>query len=142
MLGAPGTGKTTLAVEVVAQAVRTQGVRADACLLLTASRSAAAEPRQQVTARLGGTSTVARTWQAFGFGVLRSEAVLRRPAPRLLNGPEQDVVLRDLLAGHASGEVPGPEWPEELREALPTHPRLPQRAARSADAGRRARAGA
>ena len=123
VLGAPGTGKTTLAVEVVAQAVRTQGVRADACLLLTASRSAAAELRQQVTARLGGTSTesLARTWQAFGFGVLRSEAVLRgEPAPRLLNGPEQDVVLRDLLAGHASGEVPGPEWPEELREALPT----------------------
>ena len=71
VLGAPGTGKTTLAVEVVAQAVRTPGVRADACLLLTASRSAAAELRQQVTARLGGTSTesLARTWQAFGFGM-------------------------------------------------------------------------
>jgi superfamily I DNA/RNA helicase/RecB family exonuclease len=53
--------------------------------------------------------------------VLRAEAALRGdPPPRLLNGPEQDVILRDLLAGHASGDVPGPAWPEQLREALTT----------------------
>lgn len=123
VLGGPGTGKSTLAVELVVDAVRRQGLRADSCLVLTSSRSAAAQLRQQVTARLGGTSTesLARTWQAFGFGVLRVEAALRGdPPPRLLNGPEQDVILRDLLAGHASGEVPGPVWPEELREALTT----------------------
>ena len=123
VLGGPGTGKSTLAVELVVDAVRQQGLRADSCLVLTSSRSAAATLRQQVTARLGGTSTesLARTWQAFGFGVLRAEAALRGdPPPRLLNGPEQDVILRDLLAGHASGEVAGPEWPDELREALTT----------------------
>ncbi|HET8989414.1 MAG TPA: ATP-dependent DNA helicase, partial [Humibacillus sp.] len=123
VLGGPGSGKSTLAVELVVDAVQRHGLRADSCLVLTSSRSAAAELRQQVTARLGGTSTesLARTWQAFGFGVLRAEAALRgEPAPRLLNGPEQDVILRDLLAGHASGEVPGPEWPEALREALTT----------------------
>jgi superfamily I DNA/RNA helicase/RecB family exonuclease len=123
VLGGPGTGKSTLAVELVVDAVRRHGLRADACLVLTSSRGAAAELRQQVTARLGGTSTesLARTWQAFGFGVLRAEAALRgEPAPRLLNGPEQDVILRDLLAGHASGEVPGPTWPAGLREALRT----------------------
>ncbi|WP_076262540.1 ATP-dependent helicase [Intrasporangium flavum] len=122
VLGAPGTGKTTLAVELVADAVR-RGVRADHCLLLTSSRAAAAGLRQRVTARLAGTTTepLARTWQAFGFGVLRAEAALRGdPSPRLLNGPEQDVILRDLLAGHASGEVPGPDWPDALREALTT----------------------
>lgn len=123
VLGGPGTGKSTLAVELVVDAVRRQGLRADACLVLTSSRSAAAGLRQQVTARLGGTSTesLARTWQAFGFGVLRVETALRGdPPPRLLNGPEQDVILRDLLAGHLSGEVAGPVWPEELREALTT----------------------
>ncbi|MGW5239599.1 ATP-dependent helicase [Monashia sp. NPDC004114] len=121
VLGGPGTGKSTVAVEVVVDAVRRQGLRADACLLLTSSRSAAAGLRQSVTARLDGTSTesLARTWQAFGFGVLRAEAALRGdPAPRLLNGPEQDVILRDLLAGHAAGDVPGPDWPESLQEAL------------------------
>lgn len=122
VLGAPGTGKTTLAVELVAEAVR-EGARADQCLVLTSSRAAAAALRQRVTARLGGTSTesLARTWQAFGFGVLRAEAALRGdPSPRLLNGPEQDVILRDLLAGHASGDAPGPDWPASVRDALGT----------------------
>ena len=122
VLGGPGTGKSTLAVELVADAVR-RGSRADECLVLTASRSAAAGLREQVTTRLAGTSTqpLARTWQAFGFGILRAEAALRGdPAPRLLNGPEQDVVLRDLLAGHAAGDAPGPDWPETVRDALAT----------------------
>ena len=113
VLGGPGTGKSTLAVELVVDAVR-RGARADECLVVAATRTAAADLRQRVTARLDGTSTesLARTWQAFGFGVLRVEAALRGdPPPRLLNGPEQDVVLRDLLAGHASGDVPGPSWP-------------------------------
>ena len=122
VLGAPGSGKSTLAVELVADAVR-RGARADQCLLLTASRTAAADLRERVTARIGGTTTqpLARTWQAFGFGILRAEAALRGdPAPRLLNGPEQDVVLRDLLAGHAAGDAPGPNWPESVRAALGT----------------------
>ncbi|MEO6999039.1 MAG: UvrD-helicase domain-containing protein, partial [Terracoccus sp.] len=122
VLGGPGTGKSMLAVETVVAAVRS-GTRADACLVLTSSRSAAASLRQRVTARLDGTSTesLARTWQAFGFGVLRAEAALRGdPAPRLLNGPEQDVILRDLLAGHAAGDAPGPSWPASVRDALTT----------------------
>lgn len=122
VLGGPGTGKTTLAVELVADAV-SRGARADSCLLLAATRTAAGRLRQRVTARVGGTSTepLARTWQAFGFGVLRAEAALRGdPPPRLLNGPEQDVVLRDLLAGHASGDAPGPGWPESVQAALAT----------------------
>ncbi len=122
VLGGPGTGKTTLAVELIARQVAA-GERADRCLALTSSRAAAAALRDRVTARLGGTSTqpLARTWQAFGFALLRSEAALRGdPAPRLLSGPEQDVVLRDLLAGHAAGDAPGPEWPEALRAALGT----------------------
>jgi superfamily I DNA/RNA helicase len=123
VLGGPGSGKSTLAVELVVDAVRLHGLRADACLMLTSSRSAAAGLRQRVTARLDGTSTesLARTWQAFGFGILRAEAALHgQPAPRLLNGPEQDVILRDLLAGHESGEVPGPTWPAGLGDALRT----------------------
>jgi superfamily I DNA/RNA helicase/RecB family exonuclease len=122
VLGGPGTGKTTLAVELVAEHVRAGG-RADQCLVLSPSRTAAARLRDQVTARLDGTSTqtLARTWQAFGFGILRAESAVRGdPPPRLLNGPEQDLVLRDLLAGHAAGDAPAPAWPDSVREALGT----------------------
>jgi len=123
VLGGPGTGKTTTAVEVVVDRVEHDGVAPDQCLLLTSSRLAAAALRERVTARLGRTSTepLARTHQAFGFGVLRQAAALRgMPTPRLLSGPEQDVILRELLAGHASGDTSGPRWPERVREALPT----------------------
>ena len=122
VLGAPGTGKSTTAVEAVVRAVRS-GVPADHCVLLAPSRTMAATLRDEVTTRLQGTSTepLARTMQAFAWGILRAEAALRGdPPPRLLSGPEQDVVLRDLLAGHAAGDPVGPVWPESVREALGT----------------------
>ncbi len=121
VLGAPGTGKTTTAVELVVDRVTRDGLSPDQCLLLTSTRVAAGRLRQRVTARLDRTSTqaLARTHQAFGFGVLRREAALRGdPTPRLLSGPEQDVILKDLLDGHARGEVPAPGWPEHLDPAL------------------------
>lgn len=122
LVGAPGTGKSTAAVEAVVRAVRS-GVPADHCVLLAPSRTMAATLRDQVTTRLQGTSTepLARTMQAFAWGILRAEAALRGdPPPRLLSGPEQDVVLRDLLAGHAAGDPVGPVWPDSVREALGT----------------------
>ncbi|PRY62985.1 superfamily I DNA/RNA helicase [Knoellia remsis] len=122
VLGAPGTGKSTVAVELVARHVA-EGIRPEQCLLIGASRRGAARLRDQVTARVGGTSTepLARTFPSFGFGVLRAAAALDGdPAPRLLTGPEQDVVIRELLAGHAAGERPAPPWPERVRLALPT----------------------
>ena len=122
VLGSPGTGKTTTAVELVANRVESGDATPDQCLMLTSSRVAAGSLRERVTARLGRTSTepLARTLQAFGFGILRQAAALRGdPAPRLLSGPEQDVILRELLAGHAA-EGSGPLWPERLELALPT----------------------
>lgn len=121
VLGAPGTGKTTVAVELVVERVRSGELTPDQCLLLTSTRVAAGALRDRVAVRLGGTSTepLARTHQAFGFGILRREAALRGdPPPRLISGPEQDVVLKDLLAGHARGDAPRPPWPAALEVAL------------------------
>ncbi len=123
VLGAPGTGKTTTAIEVVLDRVRTDGIAPDQCLVLTASRAAAADLRERITARIGGTTTepLARTHQALGFAILRQAAALRGdPNPRLLSGPEQDVILRELLAGHTSGEGKVPDWPEHVQAALAT----------------------
>ena len=123
VLGAPGTGTSTVAVETVVQRVLADAVPADACLVLAPTRLAAARLRDAVTARLGGTTTtpLARTHQSFGFAVLREAAALAgEPTPRLLSGPEQDVILAELLAGHAAGHAPAPAWPTELDLALPT----------------------
>ena len=122
VLGAPGTGKSTVAIETVVAAVD-GGLRPDECLLLAPTRVQAAVLRDRLTARLQATSTepVARTHQSLAFGILREAAALHgEPAPRLLSGPEQDVVLRELLAGHAAGDGAGPQWPDFVREALPT----------------------
>ncbi|MGE9809089.1 ATP-dependent helicase [Janibacter sp. G1551] len=131
VLGAPGTGTTTVAVEAVASRVRSGELRAEECVLLTSSRVAAARLRDAVTAAVAAdaptaatTEPLARTAASFGFGILRAEAALRgEPVPRLLTGPEQDVILRDLLAGHAAGlgaAGEGPLWPQALTEALTT----------------------
>ena len=123
VLGAPGTGKTSTAIEIVVDRVRRDGIAPDQCLVLAASRTAAADLRERITVRIGGTTTepLARTHQAFGFGILRQAAALRgEPSPRLLSGPEQDVILRELLAGHASGEGKAPDWPSPVHAALAT----------------------
>ena len=122
VLGGPGTGKSTLSVEIVLDRVDRLGLTPDQCLVLAPTRLAAAALRDRLTARLARTSTapLARTHQAFGFAVLRREAALRgAPAPRLLSGPEQDVVLRELLAGHQASRT-GPTWPQRVAAALDT----------------------
>ena len=122
VLGAPGTGKSTLAVELVAAAVRS-GVRADRCVVShgVAGRRRPASPAGHCAARRH-LERAARTHLA-GLrlrGAARRGRLARGPVARLLNGPEQDVILRDLLAGHAAGDVPGPEWPGSVSEALGT----------------------
>ncbi len=123
VLGAPGTGKTTALVEAVADRVRTGDVDAGQVLVLAPTRLAAARLRELVTGRLAATvrEPLARTPQSFAFGVLRQSAVLAgEPVPRLITGPEQDVVLRELLSGHVSGQGSAPRWPTDLLPALGT----------------------
>src|SRR6185503_7868752 len=84
-------------------------------------RRAAAELRARVTARLGGTvrEPIARTFHSYAFGILRMAAMDGgAPPPRLLSGPEQDLVLRELIDGDL--ERGSHAWPVELRPALRT----------------------
>ena len=132
MMGGPGTGKTTTLVESVAARVA-EGVEPDHILVLTFGRRAAAALRDRIEARIGHGRTamsepVVRTFPAYAFGLLRWAAaeaagstVLAgsdQPAPRLLTGPEQDAVIRDLLSGADAAQRIG--WPESLRHALST----------------------
>jgi superfamily I DNA/RNA helicase/RecB family exonuclease len=123
VLAGPGTGKTTTLVEAAAARVAA-GVPVDSILMLTFGRRAAGELRDRLTTRLGRTvrEPIARTFHSYAFGVLRMAAVADGlPAPRLLAGPEQDLVLRELVAGDlASGESSLVSWPAELAPALTT----------------------
>ncbi|WP_426562184.1 ATP-dependent helicase [Angustibacter sp. McL0619] len=122
VLGAPGTGKTTVLVEAVAARVA-DGLDPGRVLVLAPTRLAASRLREQVSARLAATvqEPLGRTPASFAFGVLRLAAVAQgEPPPRLITGPEQDVILRELLAGHQAGQGGAPAWPGELAAALAT----------------------
>ena len=121
VLAGPGTGKTTVITESVVTRIERGEVEPEQVLVLTFSRRAAGELRERIAARLGRTirEPVARTFHSYAFGLLRAEAARRRePAPRLLSGPEQDLVVRELLRGDVEAGAAG--WPESLRPALLT----------------------
>jgi superfamily I DNA/RNA helicase/RecB family exonuclease len=121
VLAGPGTGKTTTIVEAVVDRVGRRGLDPEEVLVLTFSRKAAAQLRERVTARLGRATKepLARTFHSYAFGLLRREAALRgQPPPRLLSGPEQDLLIRELLRGDV--EAGASAWPAQLRPALLT----------------------
>jgi superfamily I DNA/RNA helicase/RecB family exonuclease len=113
VLAGPGTGKTSTIVEAVVSRVEA-GADPESVLVLTFGRKAAGRLRERITERLGKTTTepLARTFHSYAWGLLRRDASLRgeRP-PRLLTGPEQDALIRELLEGDAEGV--GVQWPEE-----------------------------
>ncbi|MEQ7124102.1 ATP-dependent DNA helicase [Actinopolymorpha sp. B11F2] len=122
VLAGPGTGKTTTLVEAAVDRIERDGLDPARVLLLTFGRRAAAELRDRIAARLDRTirEPLARTFHSYAFGLLRGEAVLHdRPMPRLLSGPEQDLVIRDLLRGDVD-EFGAKDWPKRLRPALLT----------------------
>ncbi|GAB3415129.1 ATP-dependent helicase [Flindersiella endophytica] len=122
VLAGPGTGKTTTLVESIIDRVQSDGIDPSRILALTFGRRAAVELRDRIAARLDRTirDPVARTFHSYAFGLLRKEAVLRgTPQPRLLSGPEQDLLIRDLLRGDIE-EFQARAWPPRLHPALAT----------------------
>ncbi|NHU84449.1 ATP-dependent helicase [Kocuria sp. JC486] len=126
VLGAPGTGRTTALVSLAARRLR-EGLSADNLLVLTPSRSSAARVRDTLTATVATTMSTppVRAWQAYAFDLLRRAHVQGRlpgveNPPKLLSGPEQDVLIRELMEGHAHGIGAGVVWPPDLQEAVST----------------------
>ncbi|PFG33860.1 ATP-dependent helicase [Sanguibacter antarcticus] len=117
VLGAAGTGKTTLALELVAAAVSDDGLRPDEILVLSATRRGAGVLRDALAARLGMTvrGAVVRTAPSAAFAILaKSAQSFGDPAPTLITGPEQDLVLSELLLGHSRGEGIPAGWPATI----------------------------
>lgn len=117
--GAAGTGKTVTALRLVASRVADGELDTDDVLLLAPTRRAAARLRDELSAHLRRTTgtPLVRTASSAAFSILRARAtLLGEPAPTLISGPEQDLVLADLLAGHAAGEGAGVRWPSTVPE--------------------------
>ncbi|MFT4285405.1 MAG: AAA family ATPase, partial [Protaetiibacter sp.] len=115
VLGAPGTGKTTTLVELVADRVARGWAPAE-LLVLAPSRASAARLRDGLARRIGVPTDgpLARTVASLAFEVVGAEArAAGRPAPRLLTGTEQDADIAAYLAGHLADGT-GPDWPEPL----------------------------
>ncbi|MET9438440.1 ATP-dependent DNA helicase [Streptomyces sp. NPDC006551] len=125
VLAGPGTGKTTTLVEAVAARIE-KGADPERILVLTFSRKAAVELRDRMAARLGGARPPqATTFHSYCYALIRAhqDADLFAEPLRLLSGPEQDLAVRELLAGQIDLEKAGlgrVRWPDELRACLTT----------------------
>ncbi|MEU4465105.1 ATP-dependent DNA helicase [Streptomyces sp. NPDC024017] len=125
VLAGPGTGKTTTLVESVAERVA-RGQDPERVLVLTFSRRAAVELRDRMAQRSGAArAPQATTFHSFCYALVRAhqDSDLFVEPLRLLSGPEQDVSVRELLAGQVDLERLGlahVRWPDELRACLTT----------------------
>ncbi|WP_107065340.1 ATP-dependent helicase [Streptomyces scabiei] len=125
VLAGPGTGKTTTLVESVAARVA-RGADPARVLVLTFSRKAAVELRDRMALRMGASrAPQATTFHSFCYALIRAhqDSDLFVEPLRLLSGPEQDVAVRELLAGQPDLERLGlahVRWPDELRACLTT----------------------
>ncbi|TFD82773.1 ATP-dependent helicase [Cryobacterium fucosi] len=116
VIGAPGTGKTTALVELVADRVLRRGYSPSEVLVLVPTRTGATGLRDRLALRLGVPTNgpLARTANSVAFQIVR-DAVARTggPAPTLLTGGEQDQIIAELLQGHRLDRA-GPDWPATL----------------------------
>ncbi|MEV5332372.1 ATP-dependent helicase [Streptomyces werraensis] len=125
VLAGPGTGKTTTLVESVAARVA-RGGDPERILVLTFSRKAAVELRDRMALRIGAArAPQATTFHSFCYALVRAhqDSDLFVEPLRLLSGPEQDVTVRELLAGQVDLERLGlshVRWPDDLRACLTT----------------------
>ncbi|MEU8587743.1 ATP-dependent DNA helicase [Streptomyces sp. NPDC048664] len=125
VLAGPGTGKTTTLVESVAARVA-RGADPERILVLTFSRRAAVDLRDRMALRAGAAhAPQATTFHSFCYALVRAhqDSELFVEPLRLLSGPEQDLTVRELLAGQPELERLGlasVRWPDELRACLTT----------------------
>lgn len=118
VLGAPGSGKTTTLIEMVADRVQNRGYSPDDILVLSATRATATALRDRLALRLGVPSNgpLARTANSVAFQILSGVAAVKGDAaPVLLTGAEQDQIISDLLLGQIEDGA-GPAWPDPLGE--------------------------
>ena len=116
VFGAPGSGKTTALIELLADRIERRIVDPAEVVVLTPTRAVATRLRDTIAVRLAIPlpGPIARTAASIAAEIVRSDANSRGvPAARLLTGAEQDQIFAELLEGHIVDGL-GPEWPDAL----------------------------
>ncbi|MFC0675749.1 PD-(D/E)XK nuclease family protein [Brachybacterium hainanense] len=143
--GAPGSGRTTLALSAALACAGEARGAAEPVLLLSPRRGTAA-PLRDAVALAGAAGTVrVSTPAALAFALVRADALSRgRGEPSLVTGAEQDALLAELIAVHepwhleldaATRALPG--FRTELRELITRASELGLGPAELAELGRR-----
>lgn len=122
VVGAPGSGKTSVIVARAAELVR-RGVDPDAVLVLTPTRQTATALRDRLSLAMGRarSGAPARSIVSLAFEIVRAHEIQTgRAAPRLLTGADDDQIIHDLLRGHEDDEADGAPsfWPEGFGAAV------------------------
>lgn len=121
VVGAPGTGRTTVALAAFGSRIRGEvGLGESRHVLLAPTRRAAARLRDEVSLRVLAPAAARRglrvaTPAAFAHSIVRAFAIARgRPVPTLITGAQQDRFIAELLAGHAEGVGAPLPWPASV----------------------------
>lgn len=117
--GSPGAGKTT-SLKALVLNLLDSGLKSHEILALTATRDSANLLRDELAlAHQGATAgPMARTLASFAFSILRADALANGTrAPELINGSEQDRIIRELLEAQlASGKIGN--WPSHIDQSI------------------------
>jgi len=120
VLGAAGTGKTTAAIEVVADRVLDRRWDPASVLVIAATRRSAARLRDRLAARLGVTTpgSLARTTASLAHAIVaRSAAAEGARPPRYVSGADHDRIIAALLTEEIESDADG-YWPDSIGRAV------------------------
>lgn len=129
VVGPPGSGRTESLISRAREYVEHESGRgsAEEVLLLAPTRASADRLRDRFSQTIGAAVSTppARAWHSYAFDILRrahTQGLLPgvMAEPRLLAGPEQDVLIGEMLEAHARGLGAPPAWPHDLHEAIGT----------------------
>ncbi|VXB44003.1 UrvD/REP family ATP-dependent DNA helicase [Pseudoclavibacter sp. 8L] len=100
VVGAPGSGKTTTLVELLARRVLSDGLSTAEVLALTPDRRSAARLREVIGERLSVSTpgAMARTPESVAFEIVRADRARQGlQAPQLFTGADEDTILAELI---------------------------------------------
>ena len=112
VFGAPGTGKSTVILELVASILESRGH--EAVRVVTPSRQSATAVRDSLSLRAGIATAgpLARSISSLAFTIVSAANGDGFP-PRLLSGGEQDAILSDILESHRDSGI-DLGWPADI----------------------------